>query len=108
MDRLRGLIDTNCPMIFPGNWEAEHERGWRHAKNLVTTDEGAAVKTIQDYQTAHGLLNVTIGNPFSAESMMPATIPQHFGLYVRDIEDLVQDFNKGFDYWLRDVLKQTS
>jgi hypothetical protein len=93
---LRDLIDTNCPMIYSGNWKAENEKGWRWVINLEVEDEDSK-STIKDYQTAHGPLNVAIGHPFNEDSNRPTPATSTFGLYVRDVEDLIKDIRRDLD-----------
>ncbi len=90
MKKLRDLIDTNCPMIFAGNWPAEHKKGWRWIMNLEVNDDDSTTM-IRDYQIAHGPTNVAIGHPFNKMTMKPAPIVNECGLYVRDVEDLVKE-----------------
>jgi hypothetical protein len=104
---LRKRIDTNCPMIFGGNWRAEHNKGWRWVRNLFYEDPEASLGVLDEYQTAHGVLNVTIGHPFSEDKMEPAVMPGYCGLYVRDVDDLVAELQRDLDdlttveRWLR-------
>jgi len=94
MKKLRDLIDTNTPVIFIGNWPSELAKGWRWAVNLDLTEEAEVVKIIQDYQIAHGRLNVALGHSFDAKEMQPVPIDKSCGLYVRDVEDLIQKVNE--------------
>ena len=114
MKKLRDQIDKNCPVIFIGNWPAEHAKGWRWATNidLNKDNEPEAIKIIQDYQLAHGKLNVALGHAFDKEEMQPAPLDKICGLYVRDIEDIVkkvhEDLNdtKALAKWLNGDTEQ--
>lgn len=99
MKNLRDQIDTNCPVIFIGNWPTEFAKGWRWATNLDLdkAKESEAVQTIQDYQIAHGKLNVALGHAFDKEAMQPASLDKICGLYVRDIEDIVKRVHEDLD-----------
>lgn len=90
------MIDTNCPMIFEGNWKVEHSNGWRFVKNLPL-DDGKAKLAIKSYQEVHGVLNVAVGQPFNEHTRKPAPAMTTFGLYVRDVDDLVKDIRDSLD-----------
>lgn len=96
MNRLRSKIDSSCPVIFRGNWPTEAAKGWRHACNISLTD-GTGEDMLADYQTAHGRINVTIGQPFDENAMKPSPEPKLCGLYVRDTEDLVRELQRDLD-----------
>lgn len=90
---LRQKISTGAPMIYGGNWEAEHKRGWRWVKNLrYDNDLSDAKEAVDEYTLAHGSGNVTLGHPFDENQLKPGpTIPGHCGLYVRDVEELAKE-----------------
>lgn len=90
MKALRDLIDSNCPVIFAGNWESEHKKGWRWITNLEISEMESGT-IIRDYQLAHGGMNVTLGQPFHDQVMRPVGNLRECGLYVRDVEDLVKE-----------------
>lgn len=96
MEELRAIIDTNCPIIYAGNWHTEVAHGWRWALNLALVDPNG--KTIvRDYQMAHGVRNVTVGHSFDLDKNLPSPEPAFIGVYVRDVEDLVKEFSRALN-----------
>jgi hypothetical protein len=97
MKRLRDMIDTNCPIMHAGAWPTLHGRGWRWEKNLYVPEVEACIEVIDDYQSVHGPLNITIGSPFNEEQLRPAPMPTFIGLYVRDVQDVVAELRRSLD-----------
>jgi hypothetical protein len=96
MHKIAKLIDSTCPKIFQGNWQAEHAKGWRWILNLGINEEDST-ETVQEYQEAHGRTNVTVGHPFDLEQMKPTPQPDFCGLYVRDVEELITSLYRGMN-----------
>ena len=96
MKELRDLIDEGAPMIYAGNWKAEHEKGWRWALDL-DTDADEAKRTILDFQHRYGVTNVAIGHSFADDSPKPKAGGNRFGLYVRDVDELIKEMQKNLD-----------
>lgn len=94
---LRDLIDTNCPVIFEGNWESEHKKGWRWVMNLDLAAPSGCKEIIKDYQQGHGSLNVCVGHAFDEKKMKPAPTAVFCGLYVRDVEDLIREVERDLE-----------
>lgn len=90
MGRLRQMMDPNSPMIHAGNWVLQSKAGWRWVANLSATDT-SGVTMIEEAHERHGLINVTIGQPFSEGEMKPVAVPTLCGLYVRDTDDLIRE-----------------
>jgi hypothetical protein len=96
MHKIAALIDNSCPRIFEGNWQAEHAKGWRWVLNLHIQEEDAP-DTVEEYQAAHGKTNVTVGHAFDLDKGTPTPEPLFCGLYVRDVEELVQSLYRGLN-----------
>lgn len=94
---IRQIIDTNTPVIYPGNWEAENRKGWRWEANLNIHDINTVLNLIKMLQADHGRRNVAIGHTFNFETMKPEGEPLMCGLYLRDAEDIVQEAMKELD-----------
>lgn len=94
---LRNLIDTNCIMVYTGNWTILFKQGWRWFANLDLTQLDDCIATVKDVQHVHGTLNVSLGHPMSEEKMKPEPFSGLFGLYVRDIDDLVQELQQSLN-----------
>lgn len=93
MSRLRQMIDANAPVVFAGNWVLQSRVGWRWVANLSATDT-SGISMIEEAQEKHGVLNVTIGQPFSEGEMKPVAVPTLCGLYVRDTDDLIRELQE--------------
>lgn len=106
--RIRSVLSTNTPVIYPGNWEAEHRKGWRWVLNMYIHDTDDAIGLIDEYQTAHGKERVAVGQFFDTNLMRPTSEPAWCGLYLRDTEDLVRETLRDLDdldalaRWLND------
>lgn len=94
---LRKKISTSNPVIFPGNWEMNHRKGWRWVANLHYEDQEECLETLDEYLTAHGSANVTLGHSFDEKVMRPGVVPGYCGLYVRDLEDLVNELQRSLN-----------
>lgn len=106
MKKLRDLIDKGSPVIFVGNWKSQHARGWRWVRNIDLKDESAALQIVKTSLKTHGKTNVAIGYAFDSESMEPAPIEKQCGLYIRDVEDIIEkaraeiNSEKALEEWL--------
>lgn len=106
MKKIVDLIPHDLPRIYAGNWASEHAKGWRWVLNLHIHEEDSA-ETVEEYQTAHGVRNVTVGHAFDLDTRHPEPQPLWCGLYVKDVEDLVSSLRRGMDdlgalgRWLR-------
>lgn len=97
LKQLRDLIDSNCIMVYTGNWTILAGQGWRWLSNLYLPKTDECIATVIDAQNVHGKLNVTLGHPMVEEKMKPEPQAGLFGLYVRDVDDLVLELQKSLD-----------
>lgn len=91
---LQSLIDTSCPVIYNGNWEAEARKGWRWDGNVNTRDKAKVQVHIEAAQSEFGKKNVALGQAFDGEVMKPIRRYQTCGIYVRDVENIVGEARK--------------
>lgn len=89
---LRNMIDTNCQVIFAGNWESQTNDGWRWFTNMDLEHFEVCRVQIREAQRDFGVMNVTTGHPFSERHMkpLPASVTKFVGLYVRDTQDMLK------------------
>jgi hypothetical protein len=83
---IRAMLDTGAPVIFEGNWNSEHAKGWRFVMNMFITDVHGCMDTIKMAQIEQGRPNVTVGLAFNEVTMKPEAEPSVCGLYVKDLE----------------------
>lgn len=94
---IRQKVSTSVPLIFTSNWKSEYTNGWRWDINLelVTTEDVAhAEETLTDYQLKFGKKRVSVGHSFDEDAMKPMPHAKMVGLYVRDVEEQIEEFVK--------------
>lgn len=91
------MMDGNSPKIYAGNWLSVSNDGWRWSRNVNLKDKAGAKHIIEDLQETFGKENVTAGHAFNESSMKPAEIIGQCGIYVRDVEQQVEEANKLLD-----------
>lgn len=89
LNTIRSMIDTNCQIIFVGNWDAQVNAGWRFFRNLETNRLEKCKAIIANAQRDFGVMNVTTGHMFNEAQMKPCPDPSRIGIYIRDGEDLI-------------------
>lgn len=90
------LIDNSNPFIYAANWLIMVNRGWRFLRNVdLTTDE--TIDIIKDIQKVHGPINVAMGHPVPEGQIQPKTEAGSSGIYVRDVDNLVDELNKSLE-----------
>jgi hypothetical protein len=89
--RLRALVDSSTPLIYAGGWERFCNDGWRWVQNFQFANPLAAQMQVRDLQREHGSLNVAAGHAFDAALMKPRASDTAFGIYVKDVDELVSD-----------------
>lgn len=97
MYQLRRKLSTSCPIIYTGNWELEHNKGWRWECNVNYVDLKEAHALLDEYLDAHGRKNVTVGHPFDEDLLKPSVLEGYCGLYIRDVQDLVTTLTHDLD-----------
>lgn len=95
MDRYG--IHRDCPIIWVGDWDRWHERGWRFECNLPVGRRVANCLGIRALQRKYGDKNVTLGHAMCKDG--PFVSCDLIGVYVRDVELLVADLYVWMDAW---------
>lgn len=94
--RLRNMISTDCPVINQANWKFLNPKGWRWECNL-DIEEDDSIDIIRGFQIKCGVDRVTIGHMFDADNLHPHKDPDVYGVYIKDVEDLVSTFIEKLD-----------
>jgi hypothetical protein len=88
---IRAMLDTSTPVVYAGNWPAEHAKGWRFVMNMFITDVQGCMDAIKNAQIEHGKAGVAVGQAFNESTMKPEPAPGICGLYVKDVESVVEE-----------------
>lgn len=97
INQLRQEKPTACKEIFGGNWAHFREAGWRHESDHDTGYMHNTLEYFRSLQSRHGMINVTIGQAWDTEKMMPQPRDKVVGFYIRDVEAEVQRLLRELD-----------
>lgn len=91
-------ISPHCPYINARNWQECNKIGWRWLRNLYLNQPNDNKLFVEYLQFLHGERNVALGHPWDPnEQLRPEPSAERFGVYVRDIEEILDEFRKEMD-----------
>lgn len=96
-------IHKDCPIIWSQAWDDYKDQGWRWECNLDLNRRSANILGIRSLQRRYGEENVTIGHPWNSDKLCPFVSIDAFGIYIRDVEILVDELYK----WMVDMEAMT-
>jgi hypothetical protein len=75
-------------------------QGWRFLMNVDLTELDKCIRTVQDLQKRFGPINVTMGHPIADDKSLqpkPEFGSGRFGIYVRDVDILIDELQKSLN-----------